>query len=124
MTAPRYGRQERVRGGRVVRHVIKVTVADESRLQALAAAQRVSVARLLVESALAGDGWTITQRRALVSGWLAARRQLSGIAVNVNQVAHWCNREQAFTRDAERLVLEVERAVERLEAAVGELARP
>ena len=66
----------------------------------VAARQGVSVPRLLVEAALAGDGWTPTQRRGLVRELLAARRDLAGLATNVNQLARWANTVERFPHEA------------------------
>jgi hypothetical protein len=117
MSAATQGRRERVRGGRRVVRKVRLTVEEDVRLVRLAAVQRVTVPRLLAESALAADGWTITQRRELVEECFAARRQLAGVARNVNQIARWSN-AQRVARDAETLVAMVERAIGRLDAAV------
>lgn len=54
----------------------------------LAAAAQVTVARLLVESALAGPGGeTVSERRALISELFAVHRSVAGVANNVNQIA-------------------------------------
>lgn len=121
MSGARQGRQARVRGGRHVVRKVRVTAEQNAGLEQLAAAQGVSVPRLLVEAALAGDGWTPTQRRALVRELLAARRDLVGLATNVNQLARWANTVERFPREAaDRLAL-IDRAVARIEQAVGGL---
>jgi Bacterial mobilisation protein (MobC) len=115
------GRQRSVRGGRVIAHKVKVLADQEARLQGLAAEQGVSVSRLLVESALAGDGWTSAQRRELVRQLLAARRDLAGLATNVNQLARWANTVERFPRDARERVGRIDEAIARLERAVAGL---
>ena len=50
------GRQTGVRGGRPITHKVKVTAEHEARLQREAAAQGVSVSRLLVEPAFGRGG--------------------------------------------------------------------
>ena len=115
------GRQRSVRGGRVIAHKVKVLADQEARLQGLAAEQGVSVSRLLVESALAGDGWTSAQRRELVRQLLAARRDLAGLATNVNQLARWANTVERFPRDAAERVSRIDEAIARLERAVAGL---
>jgi hypothetical protein len=52
---------------------------------------KVTVPRLLVESALADQGETSTDRRELLAGLFHARRLLSSIANNVNQIARASN---------------------------------
>src|SRR5512144_960559 len=103
------GRQRGVRGGRVVAHKVKVTGEQEARLQGLAAEQGVSVSRLLVEAATAGDGWTPAQRRALVRELLAARRDLAGLATNVNQLARWANTVEQFPPEAAQRLPAIDR---------------
>src|SRR3954447_23788584 len=118
------GRQEGVPGGRPIVHKVKVLPGQEARLQEMASAQGVTVSRLLVEATLGVESWTITQRRELVAELLRARRALAGVATNVNQIAHWCNREQRFTADAERLLPAIEAATDRMTAAATELRQP
>ncbi|MFN8185222.1 MAG: plasmid mobilization relaxosome protein MobC [Candidatus Nanopelagicales bacterium] len=67
---------------------MKVTAEEEARLVALAEAQGVTVARLLVESAMAGErGETASERRALITELFAVHRSVAGVANNVNQIA-------------------------------------
>lgn len=87
---PAVGRRRRAnaRGGRSHRHEVKVTAEEEARLAALAEAQGVTVARLLVESAMAGPrGETASERRALITELFAVHRSVAGVANNVNQIA-------------------------------------
>jgi hypothetical protein len=119
------GRRERVRGGRHMVRKVRVTPAENGRLEQLAAGQAVSVPRLLVESALAEDGWTITQRRALIAEWDRAVRQLVGVATNVNQIAYHANAAERFPGVVAYSTLpRIEDAIERLNAAVEGLRRP
>ena len=81
-------RQANARGGRSHRHEVKVSAEEESRLVALAEAQGVTVARLLVESAMSGErGETASERRALITELFAVHRSVAGVANNVNQIA-------------------------------------
>lgn len=86
-------RQANVAGGRT--HTIKVTVTEveAALLTDLAREAGVSVPRLLVEAALAaGTGaQTSTQRHEAMVELFAVHRVLSGIAVNINQVAKATN---------------------------------
>jgi hypothetical protein len=115
------GRQAGVRGGRAIAHKVKVKVEQEARLQRMAAEQGVSVARLLVEATLAGDGWTPTQRRGVVRELLAARRDLAGLATNVNQLARWANTVERFPREALSRLERIDAAVAQLERAIAGL---
>ncbi|ONI65290.1 hypothetical protein ALI44B_00930 [Leifsonia sp. ALI-44-B] len=78
-------------GGRRHFHQVKVTAEEEGQLLLLAAERKVTVPRLLVESALADQGETSTDRRELLAGLFHARRLLSSIANNVNQIARASN---------------------------------
>ena len=81
-------RRANARGGRSHRHEVKVTAEEEARLVALAEAQGVTVARLLVESAMSGErGETASERRALITELFAVHRSVAGVANNVNQIA-------------------------------------
>ena len=86
----RGGRRRRAnaKGGRHHRHEVKVTPEEEARLLMVAQAQGVTVSRLLVESALAGErGETATERAGLITELFAVHRTLAGVANNVNQIA-------------------------------------
>lgn len=85
-------RQANATGGRPVSHRVNVTAAEEGMLVRLAEAQHVTVARLLVESALASEApVTSTQQRAAMAELFAVHRLLGNIANNVNQIAKVAN---------------------------------
>jgi hypothetical protein len=77
------GRHHRVPGGRRFVHRVKVTGDQERDLQRLAAAQGVTVARLMVETTLSRDGWSPSPRRTLSGDLLATRGTLTGIGTNL-----------------------------------------
>ena len=100
-------RRRRVQGGRQHRHVVRVTPEEEARLLLLAGEYKVSVAKLLVDSALAagtpsaqtpqtpqapaaGAGGGVVDRAVAVE-LFAAVRQLACVATNVNQIARKAN---------------------------------
>ncbi|MGV2384104.1 MAG UNVERIFIED_CONTAM: plasmid mobilization relaxosome protein MobC [Thermobifida fusca] len=99
VTAERTGarRLMRAEGGR--RHVItvRVSAAEFEAISARAIAARVSRQRLMVEAALARvdeagqPTMTVSERRALVVEFLAVRRQVVGLATNINQIAAAAN---------------------------------
>jgi Bacterial mobilisation protein (MobC) len=85
----------RVRRGREaeprrVYQQVKLTEEERDRLRQRAAELRVSVPRLMVESALS-DIETPTDRRRLVAELFETRRLLATVANNVNQLAHSAN---------------------------------
>lgn len=70
---------------------VRVSDAEFDALVARAQGAGVSVQRLVVDAALADGGPTPAERRALWSTLLAARRQVAGLATNVNQLARVAN---------------------------------
>src|SRR5690606_39396003 len=81
-------RRANVEGGRQHRHEVKVTPEEEGMLLRLAHEQRVTVPRLLVESALAsGTSETPTERRNAMAQLFGLHRLLASVSNNVNQMA-------------------------------------
>jgi hypothetical protein len=115
-------RRANVTGGRQHSHRVLVTPEEEARLVQLAEAQRVTVPRLLIEAALARGGETPTQRRHAMVALFGLRRSLAGLATNVNQLAAHANATQRFPREADELLPKIERAVDRIDAAIDELS--
>lgn len=130
ITADRTGarRLMRAEGGR--RHVITVRVTD-AELEAIstrAIGAGVSRQRLMVEAALArvdeaGPAMTASERRALVVELLAARRQVAGLATNINQIAKAANSGHP-PDDLATALRAIHRTLERLDTAVDALAPP
>ena len=108
--------------------LVRVSDKEHERLSALAGAAGVSVPRLLVKAALVvkaalgAGGRTPPERRAQFAALLAARRQLAGATTNLNQLARWANTEGRWPAGAEPAAAAVQRATERLEAALEALA--
>ena len=115
-------RRANVAGGRQHAHRVRVTPEEEAQLVRLAEQQRISVPRLLIEAALAGGGETPTQRRHAMAALFGLRRSLAGLAINVNQLAKQGNVTGSFPPEAERVLPEIRRAVERIDAMIDELA--
>jgi hypothetical protein len=79
-------------GGRHHKHEVKVTPEEEALLLQLAAAQGITIPRLLVEAALARDrGETLTERRDTLTELFRVRRLLAAVSNNVNQIARAVN---------------------------------
>ncbi|HEU5002570.1 MAG TPA: MobC family plasmid mobilization relaxosome protein [Actinomycetota bacterium] len=76
----------------------------------------MSPPRLLVELALLGPA-VIAERHAVKETVLLIRRQLVGIGVNINQLAHWANGRQQLPPGLDSSLA----AVERMEARVSDL---
>src|SRR4051812_49153735 len=114
-------RRANVAGGRRHSHRVLVTPEEEAQLVQLAERERVSVPRLLIETAL-GEGETPTERRHAMTALFGLRRSLAGLAINVNQLAKQGNITGQFPREADAVLPEIRRAVERIDAAIDELA--
>lgn len=114
-------RRENVAGGRTGDHRVKVTPEEAAVLARLAAEQGVSVPRLLVESAMAGDRETAARRRDAMVELFAVRRLLAVVSNNVNQVARHANAGAEFPADAAATLESVRRLVPRIDATISSL---
>ncbi|MGQ0632476.1 MAG: plasmid mobilization protein [Sporichthyaceae bacterium] len=76
---------------RPVSHRVKVTAEQEKRLAALAAERQITVARLLVESALAGGADAAKAKAELAGELFRISRLLGKVGVNINQIARATN---------------------------------
>lgn len=118
-------RLTRAAGGR--RHVITVKVDDDEfeRISERAAAEGVSRQRVLVEAALADVGddglpaMTTTQYRAMLREFFAARRQVGGMAINLNQLARAANATGQPPDDLAAALAAIERTLARLDESVA-----
>lgn len=105
-------RQQNVEGGRGHRYVVKVNDDESAALESEADAQGVTVARLMVEMALARDtgsdsqmaSLTITEKRDLITALWSLKTAIGGVAVNINQVARYANETQTFPAEANELM--------------------
>lgn len=116
-------RQANVAGGRRVRFEVKVSEVEAAQLKAIANEQEVSVARLLVESALSRGVETITERRQLGFELTEVRRLLASVANNSNQVAKYTNTEGVVPSWAADIAQDYAELRPQLNAIVRELSR-
>ena len=116
-TASPQGRR-RPRDAALRTRIIQVRCNDDeyARIRARAEAGGVSPPRLLVELALLGPA-AVPERHAVKETLLLVRRQLVGIGVNINQLAHWANGRQQLPPGLGSSLA----AVERMEARVSDL---
>lgn len=117
-------RRENVAGGRPHTHGVRVTDEEEAVLVRLAEEQHVTVPRLLVESALSRAGETPSARREAMAKLFEMRRQLAGIATNVNQLARAANTEGSLPVGTAATLEAVRDLAEKLEAAVDAVNAP
>lgn len=96
---------------------MKVTPEEEGRLLRLAEAQRVTVPRLLVESALAVEtAETPSERRNAMTELFAIHRLFAAVSNNVNQMAKATN----ATGDVQAEMVETLRVVRRIAGRVDD----
>ena len=115
-------RRANVAGGRKHRHAVLVTPEEEALLVQRAEAQRVTVPRLLVESALSAQGETSTQRRHAMAELFAIRRALAGTVNNVNQIARVANAEGRVSAELSATLGELDSRLHAIDAAIDGLA--
>ena len=104
-------------GSREVVQKVYLTADELADLRVRAAAAGVTVPRLLVESALAERGETVTERRALGAQLLGLQNVLGRTADNVNQIARHANTVHEVPSNFGATLTEIRRAV----SAVGEV---
>jgi len=114
-------RRANVAGGRRHKHEVKVTPEEEARLLQLAEAQRVSVPRLLVESALSTAAETPTERRNAMQSLFGLHRLLAAVSNNVNQIAKATNATGELQADTASTLAAVRRTAERIDDAIDGL---
>ncbi|MCD2444368.1 MobC family plasmid mobilization relaxosome protein [Agromyces sp. SYSU K20354] len=108
-------RRANAEGGRHHFHKVKVTPEEEGRLAAMAAAQRVTIPRLLVESTFAQNaGTTVTERRDAQAELFRIHRLLAASSNNINQIAKATN----ATGEIQAELLETLKAHRRIAANV------
>lgn len=101
-----------------------MTPEEEGRLLLLAAQQRVTVARLLVESALSGSAETATERREAMAELFALHRLLAAVSNNVNQIAKATNATGEIQAELVETMRAVRRVAERIDDAIDGLSQP
>ena len=127
-------RRKRVVGGRHHRHVVRVTPEEEARLLLLAGEYKVSVAKWLVDSALAagapGDAGgkasvvpvvPVVDRAVAVELWAAAGR-LAAMATNVNPLARKANTTGEVAAEPPATLVAVRECVAAIEAVLGRMS--
>lgn len=91
----------------------------------LAGAQRVTVPRLLVESALASEGSeTPTERRQAMAELFVLHRLLASISNNVNQIARVANSTGEVKPSTVATLAKVREVAERIDEAIDGLSLP
>lgn len=116
-------RQANYAGGRPIRHVVKVSPKEEAILFRLATQQRVSIARVLVESALASEhSETPTERHDTIVELFKLHRLLGAVSNNVNQIAKVANSTGEIGEDLKATLAMVREVAGRIDQACDELS--
>jgi len=113
-------RRKRVLGGRhAARYNVKVTAAEGGVLERIAAAQHVSVPRLLVEAAMSSElRETPTERKTAMAELFALHRLLAAISNNVNQIAKVANATGEIQGELRSTLDAVRRTAENIDEAI------
>jgi len=107
---------------RWVTHKVMVSVEEEARLLVLANEHRVSIPRLLMESALAGSvGETPTERRNVIAELYQVNQLLAVSSSNVNQLARVANSTGAVPAEASVTIAALRRTLVRIDDVVERL---
>ena len=109
-------------GVRKKRYTVMVSEGEDTQLRARAILADSTVPRLPVEAALAGASETPSERKELVVELYRLRRDVAGIATNMNQLAKFANTEKTFPAEAVRAVAEYRALVPRIQMIVDGLA--
>ncbi|WP_296388120.1 plasmid mobilization relaxosome protein MobC [Williamsia sp.] len=93
-----------------------MTPEQEARLAARASTIRVTVSRLLVESALADKGETASDRAHLATSMFGAYRMLAALSNNINQIARATNASHEVQSDCASALVAVRTSAVRINA--------
>ncbi len=118
------GRRRRANASEEKRDLVQAVYLSKSELHTLrrrAEAAGVTVPRLLFESAMSDATETVTDRRRQASELFALHRELSGAAVNMNQVAKKANTVHEVPSEFHPTMLKLRIVADKLEAAVDDL---
>ena len=112
-------RQSNVIGGRVHRHVVKLTDEQELAVQAAARVQGVTVARLLADSALKAPRASVS--REDLTELFAVTKLIAALGRNVNQLAKVANATGELAPETEATLASVLRVFDRIRTLPREL---
>jgi hypothetical protein len=101
---------------------VQVRLNDDeyARIRTRAEAAGVSPPRLLVELALLGPAGA-SERNATKAAMLSVRRQIIGMATNLNQLAKWANARKQLPPGLEASLAAVQRMEDQVAALVRDL---
>ncbi|WP_308128650.1 plasmid mobilization protein [Rhodococcoides kroppenstedtii] len=112
-------RQSNVVGGRVHRHVVKLTDEQELAVQAAARVQGVTVARLLADSALTAPRASVS--REDLAELFETTRLIGALGNNLNQIAKVANSTGELVPETAATLAAVRRVFDRVRTLPQEL---
>ncbi|SFA45033.1 mobilisation protein (MobC) [Rhodococcoides kroppenstedtii] len=112
-------RQSNVVGGRVHRHVVKLTDEQELAVQAAARVQGVTVARLLADSALKAPRASVS--REDLTELFETTRLIGALGNNLNQIAKVANSTGELVPETAATLAAVRRVFDRVRTLPREL---
>lgn len=115
-------RRANVVGGRMHRHIVKVSPEEEAQLLQIAERHRVTVARLLVESALSEGNEIPSERRDQFLELSNLARLVGTVANNINQVAKHANSTGEVPADAAASITHAKSVIHRVDRYLAEMA--
>lgn len=118
-------RQVRAPGSpRTVKHVVKVSEEQELRLLERAAERNITVARLMVESSLAGGADAAKAKSELAGELFRITRAIGKVGVNINQIARSTNATFQSQPETASAIATHGRVMARLEQLLEDMDRP
>lgn len=121
-----WGKKNRddVPGSRTKKKTYRVSEKEEAALKAKAKLYNISVAHLVVESALTVGGDSHTDRQAMIQELSQIRTLLARVSSNVNQIARHANATGEFPDDAAAAVEAMRRLMVRIDETVRTVVEP
>lgn len=117
-------RQRRLPGGRKNKVTVRLSDDEMTAIEDRADVAGISVPRLLVESALAGDARTASERRALINELLGARRLVAAVGNNLNQLTRHANATGELPPELSATLHAAARAIGRIETVTANFGGP
>ncbi|MCZ2404915.1 plasmid mobilization relaxosome protein MobC [Paenarthrobacter sp. Z7-10] len=115
-------RRANIDGGRLHRHEVKVSPAEEAKLLALAEKHRVTVPRLLIEAALSEGTESPSERRDQFMQLSNLQRLVGTVANNINQIARHANATGEVPAEAAASIAHARAVIVRIDRHLAEMA--
>lgn len=113
-----------VPGSRTKKKTYRVSDMEEAALKAKAKLRGISVAYLVVDSALSSGGDSHTDRQAMIQELAQIRTLLARVSSNINQIARHANTTGEFPDDAAAAVDAMRRLMVRIDETVRAVVQP